>query len=264
MQTDTAEVFSAVGRVYGQSGLERLRSAHVCVAGIGGVGSWAVEALARTGVGKITLIDHDDVSISNINRQVHSDAATIDRSKVEVMAERVALIDSACECHAIDDMLVTKNIEKYIGSQFDYVIDAIDSVSFKAALINFCKRNKIPVIMTGGAGGRTDPSKIAIIDLSKTWNDALAANVRKRLRNTYGWNKKIGKRLGVDCVFSSQQPLYPQADGTIGQQKTSVAGATLDCNSGYGSVVSVTAIFGFMAAAHVMNTLAGNPLKRRD
>ncbi len=262
MLSDSTEVFSAVSRVYGQCGLARLRSAHVCVVGIGGVGSWAAEALARTGIGEITLIDHDDISVSNINRQVHSHTVSVNRSKVEVMAERIALIEPSCKVHAIDDMLVTNNIEKYIGNQFDYVIDAIDSVSFKAELVYFCKRNKIPVVMTGGAGGRSDPAKIEIVDLVDTWNDALAAGVRRRLRRQYGWKKKTRKRFGVHCVFSSQQPVYPQSDGTMGQQKPGVAGATLDCNNGYGSLVGVTATFGFIAATHVLNRLAVRPSGR--
>lgn len=245
--------FAAVGRVYGAAAFDRLQNSHVCIVGIGGVGSWAAEALARSGVGELTLIDPDDISTTNINRQVHADITTVDQSKVETMRERVARINPACECHAIDDMLVVKNIEQYIGSQFDFVVDAMDSILFKAALINYCKRNKIQVITIGGAGGRTDPTKIAIADLSKTWNDALAAKVRQRLRSKHGF--KVRKRFRVECVFSKEQARYPAADGEVSYQKPGVAGATLDCDSGYGSLVSVTASFGFIAAARVMNKL---------
>lgn len=245
--------FAAVGRVYGAAAYERLRNSHVCVVGIGGVGSWVVEALARSGVGELTLIDHDDISTTNINRQVHADITTVDQAKVDVMAQRIGAINPGCVCHPIDDMLVVKNIEKYIGSQFDFVVDAMDSILFKAALINYCKRNKIPVITIGGAGGRTDPTKIAITDLSKTWNDALAAKVRQRLRSKHGF--KIRKRFRVECVFSTEQARYPAADGEVSYQKPGVKGATLDCDTGYGSLVSVTASFGFIAAARVMNKL---------
>lgn len=249
--------FSAVRRAYGDQGFSRLQQAHICVAGIGGVGSWVAEALARSGVGTITMIDHDDIATSNINRQVHADSLTVDLSKVEVMAKRIAAINPDCVCHAIDDMLVTKNIDTYIEPKFDFVIDAIDTITFKVALIVHCKRNKTPVITIGGAGGRTDPSKVSIIDLNKTWNDSLASSVRKRLRQKHGWSRNPARRYGVECVFSSQQPMYPQSDGTVAQKKPGIAGTTLDCDTGYGSLVGVTAVFGFVAASRVMNKLAG-------
>ena len=250
-----APSLSAVARTYGSRGLQRLASAHVCVVGIGGVGSWIAEALARSGIGQLTLIDHDDVSEGNINRQVHADYSTLERSKVEVMETRIRAINPACTCNAVDDMLVNKNIERYIDGRFDYVIDAIDSVRFKVALIYFCKRNAIPILTVGGAGGRSDPGKIDVIDLSKTWNDALAANVRRRLRSEYGWTRNPRRRFGVDCVFSSEQARYPKADGSVAFDKPGVPGATLDCDSGYGSLVTVTATFGLIAAATVMNQL---------
>lgn len=256
---ESGAALSAVSRVYGQSGLQKLCEAHVCIVGLGGVGSWIAEALARSGVGQLTLIDHDDVTESNINRQVHADYTTLEQSKVEVMANRIQAINPRCACRPIDDMLVDKNIEHYIGSQFDYVIDAIDAVKFKASLIYFCKRNKIPIITVGGAGGRTDPTKIAVLDLSKTWNDALAANVRRRLRVDYGWSRNPRRRFGVDCVFSSQQARYPKGDGSVVFNKPGVAGTRLDCDTGYGSLITVTAAFGLMAAATVMNRLAGLP-----
>jgi len=248
-----ASPFAAVGRVYGKRGHQRLHKAHVCVVGIGGVGSWAVEALARSGVGELTIIDHDDISASNINRQIHADISTLESAKVSAMQQRVALINPDCSCHAIDDMLVSKNIEKYIDSRFDYVIDAMDSILFKAALIDHCKRCKIPIVTIGGAGGRTDPMKIEVADLTKTWNDPLAAKVRQRLRSKYGYRNR--KRFRVKCVFSTEQARYPTSAGEVSYQKPGVAGATLDCDSGYGSLVSVTASFGFVAASLVMNKL---------
>lgn len=253
--TDDA-AFSAVGRVYGTSALKRLTESHVCIVGIGGVGSWVAEALARSGIGQLTLIDHDDVSSTNINRQVHADITTVDKPKVEVMAQRISLINPSCVCHAIDDMLVVKNIEKYIDTRFDFVVDAMDSIMFKAALINYCKRSKIQIITVGGAGGRTDPTKIAIADLSKTWNDALAAKVRHRLRAKHGF--KIRQRFRVECVFSTEQARYPAGDGEVSYKKPGVRGATLDCDTGYGSLVNVTASFGFIAAARVMNKIVAS------
>ena len=255
MGTSNVE-FSAVDRVYGKQNRIRLANAHVCVVGIGGVGSWVVEALVRSGIGQLTIIDPDDIAASNINRQIHADTSTVERSKVEVMRERVELINPECVCHAIDDMLVPKNIETYIGDHLDYVVDAMDSILFKAALINHCKRNKIPIITIGGAGGRTDPSKIEIADLSKTWNDALAAKVRHRLRAKHGFRGR--KRIRVECVFSYEQARYPTAEGDISYKKPGSKGITLDCDTGYGSLVSVTASFGFMAAARVLNKLVAS------
>lgn len=248
--------FAAVSRVYGNAACNRFAAAHCCVVGIGGVGSWVAEALARSGIGTITLIDHDDIAISNINRQVHADNNTLDSSKVDVMARRIRAISPGCECHAIDDMLVENNIVRYIHSDIDYVIDAIDTVKSKVSLIFHCKRNNIPVLSIGGAGGRTDPTSVAITDLNKTRNDTLASSVRKRLRSRYGWTRNPARKFGVECVYSDQQPMFPQGDGTVAQSKPSVAGTTLDCNTGYGSMMGVTAVYGMVAASRVLDKLA--------
>lgn len=252
----TDEAFAALGRLYGVAALDNIKRAHCCVVGIGGVGSWVAETLARSGVGRITLIDHDDIAVSNINRQVHADTSTIEQSKVVVMAARIAAINPRCECRAIDDMLVPNNIEKHIDQRVDYVIDAIDTVRSKVALIYYCRRNAIPVITVGGAGGRTDPTRVAIADLNKTNNDSLAAKVRKRLRAEHGWTRNPSRRFGVECVYSDQQPMFPQGDGTVGQSKPATAGTTLDCNTGYGSFIGVTATYGLVAASRVLEKLA--------
>lgn len=257
------ERFGGIRRLYGVNEAELIRASHFCVVGVGGVGSWAVEALARSGVGAITLIDHDDIAASNSNRQLHTLNSTIDRSKVEVMAERVRDINPACQVTAIDDLLVETNIEKYISKDFDYVIDAIDSIRHKAALIVYCKRNKIPIITTGGAGGITDPTRIQITDLSRTFNDPLAAKVRSRLRASYGYSRNPKSRFGVDCVFSDEQHRYPKEDGTVCQQKPGVKGVTLDCNFGYGSATFVTASFAFAAVARTIDKLLARH-KRAD
>jgi len=173
--------FSALPRVFGHSACEHLPQLRICVVGIGGVGSWAVESLARTGVGHITIIDHDDVSESNINRQIHALTSTVGQSKVELMQDRVRLISDACDLDAIDDLLVEKNMDTYLDRHFDVVIDAIDNIRFKAAMIAYCSRNNIPIITTGGAGGRIDPLKVAVADL--------------------GFTRNTKKKFGVDCVF---------------------------------------------------------------
>lgn len=247
------ERFSALARVYGDTVAALLPALRIAVVGIGGVGSWAAEALARNGVGAITLIDPDDITLSNINRQCHALTETVGRSKVAVMQERIHSINPDCRCHPVDDMLVENNLQRYVSAEFDYVIDAIDSIRFKAALIHYCRRNKIQIVTTGGAGGRVDPLRVGVADLSKTWNDALAAKVRSRLRSDYGFSRNPKRRFSVDCVFSSEQPRYPAGDGEISHAKPGVPGATLDCEQGYGSVGTVTSVFGLVAASFAVN-----------
>lgn len=248
---DTA--FAALPRVFGRETYELLAQCRFCVVGIGGVGSWAVESLARTGVRHITIIDHDDVTVGNINRQIHAMSTTIGDSKVALMADRVQQINPDCDLQAVDDFLAEKNLPKYLDQQFDVVIDAIDSIRFKAAMISFCKRNGIDIITTGGAGGRIDPLCIQVCDLSKTWNDALASKVRKRLRTDYGFSRFPKKRFGVECVFSTEQPKYPDGAGGVTHTKPGVPGASLDCDHGYGSVSGVTGTFGLVAASRAIN-----------
>ncbi len=247
--------FGGIRRLYGDEAFRHLSRLHVCVIGLGGVGSWAVEALARSGVGRLTLIDFDEICISNINRQLHASSVTIGQKKLEVMAQRVAAINPHCRCHVIEDFVTTRTVARYLAVEhgYDYVIDAIDSIKHKAEIIYFCKRNKIPVVTTGGAGGTTDPSMIKVGDLSRTYNDPLAAKVRARLRTDFGYTRNRKRRFGVECVFSSQQKLYPRADGRVTHAKPGVHGVSLDCRLGYGSASFVTATFGFVAASRVIN-----------
>ncbi len=247
--------FGGISRLYGQQAFNIIQQAHVCVIGIGGVGSWAVESLARTGVGELTLIDHDDIAESNINRQVHSLSDTIDDSKVTAMANRIQQINPDCKVNIIDDFISETNCQKYLHNDFDYVIDAIDSIKFKCAIIYYCKRNKIPVITTGGAGGLTDPTMINVSDLAKTWNDPLAAKVRSQLRYQYGYTKNPKRSFGIKCVYSTQQQRYPNADGSVDYAKPGVKGVHLDCAMGFGSATQVTATFGFVAAAKAIDSI---------
>lgn len=245
--------FSALQRVYGRKAADILPELKIGIVGIGGVGSWAAEVLARSAVGKLLLIDPDDIVASNTNRQVHAVSSRYGQSKVLVMQQRIEQINPACRCEVVDDLLVESNMQQLITDDLDYVIDAIDSIRFKAALINHCRRHKIRIVTTGGAGGRIDPSAVSTADLSKTWNDALAAKVRSRLRANYGYTRNPKRRFGVECVFSSEQPVYPDNRGDISQAKPGVPGATLDCESGYGSFAPVTATFGMIAAARALN-----------
>lgn len=251
------ERFSGINRLYGEHALATLKKTHVCVIGLGGVGSWAVEALARSGIGKITLIDFDEISEGNINRQMHALSSTLGKKKHQVLNDRVLDINPNCHCEVIDDYINEDNIWDYLSDerQLDYVIDAIDSIKFKSNIIYFCKRNKIPVITTGGAGGVTDPASIQTKDLSRTYNDALAARVRSQLRADFGFSKNPKRYFGVECVFSSQQKVYPDKNGAVSTQKPGIHGVHLDCRYGYGSISFVTATFGFVAVSRVINRL---------
>ncbi|MCP4876843.1 MAG: tRNA cyclic N6-threonylcarbamoyladenosine(37) synthase TcdA [Gammaproteobacteria bacterium] len=245
--------FDGLARVFGEAALESLQRAHFCIVGVGGVGSWAAEACARSGIGRITLIDHDDIHIGNTNRQLHTLHDTIDRSKVEVLCDRIIAINPECECTAVDDLVTRGNIEKFNFAQFDYVIDAIDHVSHKLSLMHHCRRNKIRCVSTGGAGGLIDPTQIEVKDLTLSYNDPLLAKVRSTLRQQLNYSRNPKRRYAMDCVFSAAQPLYPTADGEVSYEKPEVSErTTLDCASGIGSFVGVTACFGFTAVAHAI------------
>jgi tRNA A37 threonylcarbamoyladenosine dehydratase len=250
---DFGERFGGIRRVYGTPGSEIIAQMHLCVIGIGGVGSWAAEGLARSGVGRITLIDNDTVCATNVNRQIHALDSTLGRSKVQVMRKRMTEINPACRIDAIDDYLTVLTLEEYLSKGYDCVIDAIDSIKFKSAMIAFCTGNRIPIVTAGGAGGITDPTKVRVADLSQTYNDPLAARVRSTLRRQYGFPRIAGKRFGVDCIFSSEQPVYPQSDGGVSQRKPGIHGVSLDCRFGYGATSTVTAVFGFIAASLAIN-----------
>ena len=257
--------FSGLARVYGEAALEPLQRAHFCIVGIGGVGSWAAEACARTGIGNITLIDHDDIDISNTNRQLHTTEENLGRAKVDVLRERILAINPECVCHAIDDLVTRGNVEKFDFAQFDYVIDAIDHVSHKLTLMHHCRRNKIRCISTGGAGGLVDPTKVMVKDLTLSYNDPLLAKVRSTLRQQLGYSRNPKRRYAMDCVFSTEQPIYPVGDGTVSHQKPEMdERTTLDCATGIGSFVGVTACFGFTAAAHAIKKYLKTQVQEGD
>jgi tRNA A37 threonylcarbamoyladenosine dehydratase len=227
----------------------------VCVIGVGGVGSWAVEALARSGVGRLLLIDYDEIAATNINRQIHALGSAIGHKKTRVLSERVLDINPACRVEVIDDFITDRNLFEHLpaDSGIDYVIDAIDSIRFKAALIYYCRRNKIPIITTGAAGGLTDPTQIMIKDLTRTFNDPLAAKVRAQLRARHGYTRNTKRYFGVECVFSAQQQVYPGEDGRVGHRKPGIHGVHLDCSMGYGAASFVTATMGFAAVSRVID-----------
>ncbi|GIU23620.1 tRNA cyclic N6-threonylcarbamoyladenosine(37) synthase TcdA [Shewanella sp. MBTL60-007] len=254
--------FAGIGRLYGQQALSFFAQAHVVVVGIGGVGTWVAESLARSGIGQITLIDLDDICVTNTNRQAHALKDTIGESKVEVMAQRLKQINPECIVNEVEDFITPENLSEYFqgkkqGGSIDYVVDCIDAVKAKTALIAWCKRQKLPIITVGGAGGQMDPTQVQVTDLAKTYQDPLLAKVRNQLRREYNFSKNVARRFSIEAVFSTEQLVYPQADGTVCSTKATAEGSMrMDCASGFGAVTVVTGTFGFVATSRVLTKLA--------
>jgi tRNA threonylcarbamoyladenosine dehydratase len=244
---DAERAFGAVDRLFGVGAYARLHAAHVVVIGVGGVGSWAAEALARAGVGALTLIDMDHIAPSNLNRQVFALTSTIGQSKVVALRERIALINPRCNVNAIDDFATEDNIAALLAAPCDYVLDCIDAARVKIALIVHCRTHHIPLIVCGAAGGKVDASRLAVTDLAHTTHDALLARVRAEVRRRY--KVRADEKLRVACVSSSEPRVGALPDGE--------AGAALAC-AGYGSLVSVTATMGMIAAGVAIRALATN------
>ncbi len=268
-EIDFARRFGGIGRLYGEPALDRFRRAHVCVVGVGGVGSWAVEALARSAIGRLTLIDLDNVAESNINRQIQALSDTVGQAKIAALAARIAQINPFCRVTQIEDFITPDNLEQMIGAPgYDYVLDAIDSVQAKAALVAFCRARRIALITIGSAGGKTDPTQIAVRDLAKTEQEPLLKKVRKLLRNQYGFPRGEKNKFHVDAVFSMERLTMPETaevcsvDGDErGGERGGVTG--LNC-AGFGSAMVVTATFGMVAAAHILRALAAPPAEPAD
>ncbi len=239
--------FGGLARLYGAGGLQRLLQASVCVVGIGGVGSWAAEALARSGVGHLTLVDLDDVCVSNVNRQLHALDGAIGRPKVEVMAERIHAIHPACQVRTVAEFFCETTAEQILATHFDFVLDAIDQVANKCLLIARCRQLEIPIVSVGGAGGRRQPAAVRVADLAQSSNDALLQQVRKKLRAEHGFARDPKTPFGVPCVFSSERAA-PPAEGCAGR---------VTCDNGYGTASFVTGTFGLVAASCVVSKIAG-------
>lgn len=253
---DASRRFGGVAKIYGE-GADKFAHAHVCVIGVGGVGSWAVEALARSGVGSLTLVDLDHVAESNINRQLPALTSTLGRAKVDVLRERALDINPDCRVKLIEDFVTPDNLKAILTPHFDQVIDCVDSYRTKAALIAHCRRQKLPLVTVGGAGGQSDPTRIRITDLARSVQDPLLAKVRRMLRQDYGFSRNPRRRFDVPCVWSDEPMVFPAADGGVCQQKP--AGGEqggLNCAGGIGSVMTVTAGFALVAVSHVLKRLA--------
>lgn len=251
--------FGGVLRLYGQTAVDRFRSAHVCIVGIGGVGSWIVESLARTGIGTITMIDLDDVCLTNINRQLPALTETVGQPKITVMKERILAINPQCQVHAVADFLTPSNASQLLKGGFHYVVDCVDRLSIKIAIITSCKQLQVPVITLGGAGGRKNPLRISLCDLNQTSGDRLLKQVRKKLRTEHRFPRGLKKKHGVLAVVSDEPQIFPWADGTCRSRAEPGSKLKMDCASGFGAATHVTATFGFVAAAAILDYLATSP-----
>lgn len=247
--------FSGIGRLYGRTGLDRLRCAHVCVVGIGGVGSWAVEALARSGIGRLTLVDIDEVCVSNVNRQLHALDGAVGRPKVEVMAERVRAINPDAVVEPIAEFFTEANAATLLATRYDGVFDAIDAITNKCRLIARCREAGIPIVTSGGAGGRRDATAVRVMDLAHSMHDRLLQKVRVVLRREHGFPRG-DKKFGVECVCSGEAPVYPGKDGSICARRETGSELGLNCDSGFGTAAFVTGAFGFAAAGAIVRRIA--------
>lgn len=249
---DYTRRFSGVSRLYGEDALKRFSQAKVCVAGIGGVGSWVAEALARSAIGHITLIDLDMIAESNTNRQIHALGNVYGMAKVDAMRERILAINPLCQVQALEAFVSEQNIAELLEGH-DFVIDAIDHVRVKASMAAFCRDKRMPLIMCGGAGGKSDPTKVSVDDLTRTEQDPLLAKVRSRMRKEYGFSRNLKRRFDIEAVFSTEPLERPElCDSDAGPQGLSCAG--------YGSSVCVTSVFGFVAASRVLHALSAKDL----
>lgn len=259
LSEDYVNRFSGLSRLYGKGALPLLASAHVCVVGVGGVGSWTVEGLARSGVGRITLIDLDDVCITNVNRQLPAMDGNVGRPKVAVLAERVRLINPACQVDCHTEFFTAATAERLFAGRFDCVVDAIDSVVNKSLLIATCKARGFPCVTVGGAGGKRDCTRVRAGDLGEAIGDDLLRLVRKRLRREHGFEHGEGVRFDVRCVYSAERPVYPWADGSCQVEPEPDTNLKLDCASGFGTAVFITSVFGMAAAAEAVGLILKRP-----
>lgn len=239
---------SGTERLIGRDGLARLQAARVLVIGIVGVGSWTAEALARAGVGHLHLIDLDEICVTNVNRQIHATDATVGQMKVEAMAERIRSFSPDTDVQADLRFFTEQNCGEILDTEPDVIVDCIDAIPQKCILISECRKRGLKVVTVGAAGGRTDPTQVECVDLTRTYRDALLQRVRKKLRQKFDFPRNTRKKWHIPAVFSPESPMFPQSDGSVCDTREEGSNLKLDCASGYGTAGYVTGTFGFVAA----------------
>ncbi len=245
--------FGGLARLYGQDALQLLTNAHFVVIGLGGVGTWVAEALARSGVGELTLIEMDDVCVTNTNRQSHALKSNLGRPKNQVITERLRDINPELVIHSIEDFIDQDNMKNLIGKQHHVVIDAIDAAHLKARLVAYCLAIKVRLITIGSSGGKRNPLAVTVDDLGRSISDPMLAKVRTQLYRHHNFSRDKNRKFRVDAVYSTEQMVYPQPDGSVCMDKQALAdGVKLDCAGGFGSSVMVTGTFGFVAATRAI------------
>ncbi len=256
---ESENYFKGVLYLYGKDAFRCFQRAHVCVVGVGGVGSWIVEALARSGIGNLTLVDPDKIASSNMNRQLQALESTLGQIKVYVLAERIKQINPTCRVNVKEMKVTIENPQELFANQnFDYMVDAIDDMFAKTALIAYCREKQIPLVTVGGAGGQMDPTCIKVCDLCRTEQEPLLARVRKRLRQKYGFPRGL-KPFGIDAVYSTEPLHYPDSyEPSSSNEREDLSFDTASLR--FGTSVAVTASFGMTAASVVLRRLAKNQL----
>jgi len=248
--------FAGIERLYGAGSVVRLAAARVAVVGVGGVGSWAAEALARSGIGSLTMIDADEVCVSNANRQLHTLTNTFGKAKVAVMAERLHGINPGLYIDPVERFLTPATLTELLDRGFDLVLDGCDAFRVKVEMTAWCRRRKLPLIVSGSAGGRTDPTQIRVRDLSRTEHDALLSLMRRKLRQEFHFPSNRDRYFGVPAVYSLENVRYPQPDGSVCSTRPQGSDSLkLDCGGGLGAATHVTAAFGFAAVGRALEIL---------
>ncbi len=257
--------FGGIARLYGLKGLAALEKAHFLVVGIGGVGTWAAEALARSGVGTLTLADLDDICVTNINRQTHALQSTVGQSKTVTMAQRLRDINPNIIVHELEDFIDPQNVREHIDTRYDVIVDCADTAHSKTAIIATAKYQKQLVVTVGSAGGKRDPRLITSNDLNKTINDPLLAKVRGQLRRFHNYSRNPKRSFGVEAIYSAEHMVYPSDDGGVCSTKNFNEGETaLNCAGGFGSSTMITGSFGFLAATRAIDKYLARVQRSQD
>ena len=248
--------FGGIARLYGTKSLQKFKTSHVIIVGLGGVGSWAAEAIARSGIGTITLIDPDDICVTNTNRQLPAHEGEYGKFKADSLKDRLLKINPELKIAVHKEFIGEKNVNTLLNPAPDFVIDGIDSLKHKISLLTYCRDNNIPIVTVGGTAGKWDPSKLRIGDLGESFNDKLIMRVRKKLRAHYNYPPTEKIIYGIDCIYSTEQAVYPDGEGGVCHLTPEAENRRLDCFTGMGSATFVTGSAGFMAASVVLKKLA--------